>query len=138
MNIGVLGTGVVGQSLATKLTELGHTVTMGARRADNETARQWTESGHENARQGTFADAAALGELVVNCTAGAASLAALEAAGEENLSGKVLLDVANPLDFSRGMPPRLSVATPTASASRSSAAFPRHASSRRSTRSTTR
>jgi len=110
MNIGVLGTGVVGQSLATKLTELGHTVTMGARRADNETARQWTESGHENARQGTFADAAALGELVVNCTAGAASLAALEAAGEENLSGKVLLDVANPLDFSRGMPPRLSVA----------------------------
>ena len=83
---------------------------MGARSADNETARQWTESGHENARQGTFADAAALGELVVNCTAGAASLAALEAAGEENLSGKVLLDVANPLDFSRGMPPRLSVA----------------------------
>jgi predicted dinucleotide-binding enzyme len=58
---------------------------------------------------GTFAEAAAHGEMVLNCTAGMASLEALKAAGEENLKGKVLVDVANPLDFSRGRPPSLSV-----------------------------
>ena len=58
---------------------------------------------------GTFAEAAAHGEVVVNATASAVSLEALERAGEENLSGKVLMDVSNPLDFSKGMPPTLSV-----------------------------
>ena len=109
MDIGLLGTGMVGQSLATKLLELDHSVTMGARDANNEAASQWAESAGDKARHGTFADAAAFGELLLNCTAGGASLAALEAAAPENLSGKVLVDVANPLDFSRGMPPSLSV-----------------------------
>ena len=57
--------------------------------------------------EGSFADAAAAGELVVNATAGSASLAALTAAGAENLDGKVLVDVGNPLDLSAGMPPVL-------------------------------
>jgi 8-hydroxy-5-deazaflavin:NADPH oxidoreductase len=109
MRIGVLGTGAVGRTLATKLVELGHDVKMGARSADNEAARDWVDGTGERASHGTFADAAAFGELLLNCTAGAASLAALESAGEESLSGKILLDVANPLDFSRGMPPSLSV-----------------------------
>jgi 8-hydroxy-5-deazaflavin:NADPH oxidoreductase len=109
MRIGVLGTGAVGRTLATKLVEIGHDVRMGARSSDNEAAREWVDSTGERSSHGSFADAAAFGELLLNCTAGAASLAALESAGEESLSGKILLDVANPLDFSRGMPPSLAV-----------------------------
>ena len=110
MRIGVLGTGTVGQTLGSKLVELGHEVRMGAREDGNEKARDWAAAAGENAGQGTFADAAAFGELVVNATAGTASLDALRAAGPDSLAGKVVLDVSNPLDFSRGFPPRLSVA----------------------------
>ncbi|MFL5781540.1 MAG: NADPH-dependent F420 reductase [Thermoleophilaceae bacterium] len=109
MRIGVLGTGVVGQTIATKLVELGHEVTMGARSAGSEKAVEWASGAGEGAAEGSFADAAAHGELLFNCTAGTASLEALRAAGEEELRGKVLVDVSNPLDFSQGMPPTLSV-----------------------------
>ena len=105
----MLGTGVVGQTIATKLVELGHEVTMGARQARSEKATEWAAGAGGGAAEGSFADAAAHGELVLNCTAGTASLEALRAAGEEELRGKVLVDVANPLDFSRGMPPSLTV-----------------------------
>jgi hypothetical protein len=91
VRIGVLGSGNVGQTIAGKLTELGHDVRTGTR------------------SEGNYRDAAAHGELVFNCTAGTGSLEALRAAGEEELRGKVLVDVANPLDFSKGMPPTLSV-----------------------------
>jgi 8-hydroxy-5-deazaflavin:NADPH oxidoreductase len=109
MKIGVLGTGVVGQTIATKLAELGHEVTMGAREAGNEKAVEWAAGAGDGAREGNFADAAAHGEMVFNCTAGTASLEALRSAGEAELAGKVLVDVANPLDFSGGMPPTLSI-----------------------------
>ena len=109
MRIGVLGTGVVGQTIATKLVELGDEVTMGAREATNEKAAAWVAGAGERAHAGTFADAAAFGELVVNATAGSVSLAVLEAAGQANLAGKVVVDISNPLDFSQGFPPTLSV-----------------------------
>ncbi len=109
MKIGVLGTGMVGETIATKLAELGHEVTMGSRKAGNEKAVAWAEQAGNGAAQGSFAEAAAHGELNFNCTAGTASLAALDSAGAENLEGKVLVDVANALDFSGGMPPTLSV-----------------------------
>lgn len=109
MRIGVLGTGSVGRTLASKLVELGHEVRLGSRDAANEKARGWAASAGERASAGAFADAAAFGEVVFNCTAGVASLDALELAGEDALRGKVLVDVANPLDFSRGMPPTLTV-----------------------------
>jgi 8-hydroxy-5-deazaflavin:NADPH oxidoreductase len=109
VKIGVLGTGVAGTTISTKLLALGHEVMLGSRTADNEQAAAWVASAQKGARQGTFADAAAFGELVFNCTSGTASLEALRAAGGENLAGKVLVDVANPLDFSQGRPPRLSV-----------------------------
>jgi predicted dinucleotide-binding enzyme len=109
MRVGVLGTGTVGRTLASKLAELGHEVTMGSREAGNEAAAEWAAAAGDAAAHGTFADAAAAGELVVNATAGTASLDALAAAGAENLAGKVLVDVANPLDFSAGFPPSLSV-----------------------------
>jgi 8-hydroxy-5-deazaflavin:NADPH oxidoreductase len=68
----------------------------------------WREQ-HPDIGLGTFAEAAANGELVVNATAGGATLDALEAAGQGNFEGKVLVDIANPLDFSTGMPPSLLV-----------------------------
>jgi predicted dinucleotide-binding enzyme len=109
MKFGVLGTGMVGLTIATKLAELGHEVTVGSRSADNEDASAWAHDAGEGASNGTFADAAAGAEIVFNCTSGGHSLDALEMAAAENLGGKVLVDVANPLDFSRGMPPTLSV-----------------------------
>jgi predicted dinucleotide-binding enzyme len=105
----VLGTGMVGQAIAGKLASLGHEVTMGSRSADNEAATGWAEEAGARASHGTFADAAAAADVVFNCTSGGASLEALLAAGEETLSDKLLVDVANPLDFSQGMPPSLSV-----------------------------
>ena len=109
MKIGVLGTGMVGEAIASRLVSLGHEVKMGSRQAGNEKAVAWAAEASEAASEGSFADAAAHGEIVFNCTAGSASLQALDAAGAENLAGKVLVDVANPLDFSAGMPPTLSV-----------------------------
>jgi 8-hydroxy-5-deazaflavin:NADPH oxidoreductase len=95
VRIGVLGTGNVGRTIAAKLVELGHDVRIGSRTAKEDAV--------------TFADAAAHGELVFNCTAGDKSLEALRMAEEENLADKVLVDVANPLDFSQGRPPILAV-----------------------------
>ena len=109
MRIGVLGTGMVGNTIGSKLIQLGHEVRMGSRAAGNEKAVAWAVQAGEDASEGTFAESAAFGEIVVNCTAGVASLDALAAAGEENLAGKLLIDVANPIDFSGGMPPTLSV-----------------------------
>jgi hypothetical protein len=121
MRIGVLGTGMVGRAIAGKLSELGHEVVVGTRDPGGTLARQeqdlygnppfpaWLAE-HPRVRLDGLAEAAAHGELVVNATAGAASLEALRLAGEANLDGKVLVDVANPLDFSQGMPPSLTVA----------------------------
>ena len=109
MRIGILGTGVVGQTIGSKLVQLGHDVKMGGRTAGNEKAENWVKASGARASHDTFANAAAFGEIVFNCTSGMASLEALRQAGEKNLDGKVLVDVANPLDFSKGMPPTLSV-----------------------------
>lgn len=104
MKIGVLGTGTVGSTLASKLVALGHEVRMGAREANNAKAKAWAESAGRGASAGDFADAAAFGEIVLSCTLGEKAVEALRAAKAENLRGKVVVDVSNPLDFSRGMP----------------------------------
>lgn len=109
MKIGVLGTGMVGNAIASKLISLGHEVKMGSRTQGNEKALNWVKENGGKASEGTFKDAAAFGELLFNCTSGSGSLEALKQAGEENLSGKILVDIANPLDFSKGMPPTLTV-----------------------------
>lgn len=115
---------MVGQAIGGKLVELSDEVTMGSREAGNEKAVAWASEAGEGAGEGSFADAAAFGEVVVNATAGTASLEALEAAGADNLSGKVLIDVANPLDFSQGMPPTLSVSNDDSLGERIQRAFP--------------
>lgn len=109
MKIAVLGTGMVGNTIASKLVALGHEVKMGSRTAGNEKAVEWAKQAGKGASEGTFEDAAKFGELVFNCSNGAATLEVLRAAGAENLKGKVLIDIANPLDFSKGFPPSLTV-----------------------------
>ena len=130
MKIAVLGTGVVGRTIGSKLIELGHEVWMGSRRAGNDAAVAWAERSGEAAGEGSFGDAAGVGEIVFNCTAGGSSLDALAAAGEANLAGKVLIDVANPLDFSAGMPPTLSICNHDSLGERIRRASRRRASSR--------
>lgn len=105
MRIAVLGTGVVGTSVGSRLVETGHEVRMGSRTAGNERAVAWVGATGAGASGGTFADAAAWAEVVVNATGGLVSVEALTAAGAENLAGKPLLDISNPLDFSGGFPP---------------------------------
>jgi predicted dinucleotide-binding enzyme len=106
MKIGVLGTGSAGQTVGGKLVAMGHDVMMGARAADNEKVLGFAS--RTGGKAGTFAEAAGHGELVLNCTRGDTSLGMLSGLAAE-LSGKVLLDVANPLDFSQGFPPHLTV-----------------------------
>jgi predicted dinucleotide-binding enzyme len=109
MKVGILGTGDVGRTLASAFVTLGHDVKMGAREATNDKAATWVKQAGPKASQGTFADAAGFAELVVLATHGVANGAVLKAAGPERLAGKVLIDATNPLDFSKGMPPRLAV-----------------------------
>jgi 8-hydroxy-5-deazaflavin:NADPH oxidoreductase len=88
MKIAVLGTGMVGNALGTKLVQRGHEVTMGSRDANNEAAQKWTSSLGERAHTATFRDAAAFGEIIISCTGGMHSMEALESVGGEPLNGK--------------------------------------------------
>jgi predicted dinucleotide-binding enzyme len=120
MQVAVMGTGTVGRAVAARLDELGHAVTVGTRDPKATMARDepdsfgnppfpvWADQ-HPDVGVVTYREAAATAELIVNATNGAASIAVLEEAGEEHLDGKVLIDIANALDSSRGMPPVLSV-----------------------------
>lgn len=111
MRIGILGSGNVGSTIGAKLKALGHEVKLSSRVAGEGKV--------------TFADAAAFGELLFNTTSGSGSLDALKAAGEEHLGHKVLIDVANPLDFSKGFPPSLTVANTDSLAETLQRAFPK-------------
>jgi predicted dinucleotide-binding enzyme len=124
MRVGILGTGVVGKTLGGKLAKLGNEVRMGSRGAGGKTAKEWVKATGANASEGTFADAAAHGEIVFNCTSGGAALQALKSAGAKNLEGKVLVDVSNPLDFSKGMPPTLAVCNTDSLGEQIQRAFP--------------
>ena len=125
MKIAVLGTGMVGTTIASKLVDLGHEVTLASRTADNENAQAWlARVGAGKAKAATYADAAHSAELLFNCTSGGGSLEALSLAGAHNLANKILVDVANPLDFSRGMPPRLAICNDSSLGEQIQAAFP--------------
>jgi hypothetical protein len=110
--------------LGTKLSKLGHDVKMGSRKAGGEKATGWAKETGGRSSEGTFAEAAAHGEIVFNCTAGVVSLDALNAAGAKNLEGKTLVDVSNPLDFSKGMPPTFSVCNTDSIGEQIQRAFP--------------
>lgn len=135
MKIGILGTGNVGQTLAAALVAGGHDVMMGTRdvaatlaKSDpdnfgNPPFKVWREQ-HSAIQVGTFAEAAAFGEVLLNATMGMGSIAALEAAGASNLKHKILMDISNPLDFSKGMPPSLFVCNTDSLGEQIQRAFP--------------
>lgn len=135
MKIGILGTGIVGQTLAAKLAELGHDVMIGTRDVAATLARTephpygfppfsaWHEA-HPSVRLGPFAEAAQHGDTVINATNGVGSLNALRLAGEQHLNGKILIDPSNPLDFSQGMPPSLAVCNTDSIGEQIQRAFP--------------
>ena len=136
MKIAVLGTGAVGRTLASRLAELGNEVMIGTRDPAKTQAKTAPDAsgnppfsawlaGNPRVQLGTFAEAATHGELLVNATQGSASLEALEKAGEARLNGKVLVDISNPLDFSKGMPPTLFVRDSDSLAEQIQRAFPK-------------
>lgn len=119
MKIAVFGTGIVGQVIASRLAGLGHVVTIGTRDVSKTLARtdkdvygnppfcEWQKQ-NKSVTLATFKEAATTAEIIFNCTSGQGSVDALKHAGEENVNGKIIIDIANPLDFSNGMPPTLS------------------------------
>lgn len=100
MNIGVLGSGVVAQTIGSKLVELGHDVMLGSRDTANPKAVAWATEAGRQAMYGTFANAAAFGEIIFNCVRGSATLDALYTVQANNLKGKILIDLSNPIDRS--------------------------------------
>ncbi len=106
MKIAVFGTGMVGDTIGSRLIELGHEVMMGSRTAKNEKALTFVAKHKANASAGTYADAAKFGEIIFNCTKGDGSIEALKLGGA-GVNGKIIVDISNPLDFSKGTPPGL-------------------------------
>lgn len=135
MKIGIIGTGVVGKTLAAKLAAGGHDVMIGTRDVGKTLAStakdvggnppfaEWQKQ-NPGVKLGTFADAARHGEVVFSATSGAAALEPLKLAGAANLKGKILIDISNPLDFSKGMPPTLSVCNTDSLGEQVQRAFP--------------
>lgn len=135
MKIAVLGTGMVGRAFAGRLAALGHDVVVGTRDVDATLARteadgmgnppyaDW-QTEHPSVRLARYSDAGRHADAFINATSGEGSLAALEAVGADSLSGKVVIDVANPLDFSAGFPPSLSVVNTDSLAEQLQRAFP--------------
>lgn len=120
MKIAIFGTGMVGQSVGGALIKRGHDVLFGTRDVTatmSRTATSGIGSGpfaafaqkQQGVRLATFREAARHGEILINATAGSGSLPALQSADPDTLRGKILIDIANPLDFSRGFPPTLSI-----------------------------
>jgi predicted dinucleotide-binding enzyme len=132
MKVGILGSGIVAQTIGAKLAERGMNVVLGTRtpeqlhqkRGMGTTLAEWVAMVGGNGRLGSFADAAAHGEVVINATSGTGSLEALVLAGARNLDGKILIDIANPLDFSKGMPPSLTVCNTDSLGEQIQRAFP--------------
>ncbi|MFF7975041.1 NAD(P)-binding domain-containing protein [Streptomyces sp. NPDC007905] len=102
MRYAVLGTGEVGRTLGGRLVELGYEVTLGSRSKDNPVGLEWATAAGGRAHAGTFAEAAAAAEVVVNAVGGQVALDALRSAGADHLDGKVVVDVCNPLAFEDG------------------------------------
>jgi predicted dinucleotide-binding enzyme len=136
MEIGILGTGMVGQNIGAKLFWLGHNVMIGTRDVSKTMARtdpdmygnppfsEWIKQ-NSKIKMGSFAEAAAHGELIINATTGLVSMEALKLVGKENLDGKILMDIANPLDFSKGTPPFLSICNTDSLGEQIQRAFPK-------------
>lgn len=135
MNIAILGTGTVGRTLADKLNTLGHHVVMGTRDPDTTKARNEPDNmgnpgfadwyaDHAGIALASFADAVAGADLIFGALSGSAMLPALATIGAKKLAGKTLVDLSNPLDFSNGFPPSLTVANTNSLGEQIQTAYP--------------
>ena len=122
MDIGIIGSGIVGTTLGTALVGKGHAVLLGTR--DEGKLGEWVGKTGGRGRVGSFGDAAAHGEIVINATSGRGSMEALGMAGADRLKDKILIDVSNPLDFSKGFPPSLFLSNTESLGEKIQAAFP--------------
>ena len=110
MKIGIIGSGDVGRKLGDGFIELGHLVKIGSRDPNQSKITAWiSKHGKENASSGTFSDTASFGEIIILATLWTGTLEAIQLANPRNLANKIVIDVTNPLDFSKGMPPTLAV-----------------------------
>lgn len=108
MKVGIIGSGDVGRKLADGLIELGHSDRIGSRDPNQSKICEWiSKHGKENASAGTFADTAVFGDIIVLATLWTGKAEAIHLADPQNLANKIVIDVTNPLDFSKGVPPRL-------------------------------
>ena len=107
--VGVLGTGEVGRRLAAGFQSRGHDVMIGSRDPDKPELKEWLNGEGKGVKAGTFAQAAAHGELLVLAVLGDAAESVITEVGPDEFSGKVVIDTTNPLDFSGGFPPKLSI-----------------------------
>jgi hypothetical protein len=109
--VGIIGSGDVGQALGWGFASRGYDVKIGSRTPDSAKLKAWRERCPGNASTGTFSEAAAHGEILVLATLGTAVEEVVSLSGREKFAGKLVIDVTNPLDFSKGMPPGLFVGT---------------------------
>jgi predicted dinucleotide-binding enzyme len=107
--VGVLGTGDVGRRLAAGFNSRGHEVTIGSREPGKPELREWLSNDGAGVQAATFREAAQNGELLVLAVLGDAAQEVIAQAGAKNFAGKVVIDAMNPLDFSGGFPPKLSI-----------------------------
>lgn len=107
MNIGIIGSGIVGQQLGLGFIKLGHEVKVGSRDASK--LVEWEKNAGEKASKGSFEGAAKFGEVIILATSWSGTQNAISISGKENFNGKVVIDVTNPLDFSEGAPPKFAV-----------------------------
>ena len=122
MKIGIIGSGIVGQTIGAKLAAGGQDVMIGTR--DPGKLSDWLNGLEHKVRVGSNAEAAAHGEVLINATSGVGALEALQLAGAEHLGDKILIDIANPLDFSQGFPPSLTICNTDSLGERIQRAFP--------------
>jgi predicted dinucleotide-binding enzyme len=117
VKVGIVGSGDVGRSLADGLIEIGHEVKIGTRDITKKEVVEWVGKHRregkglsENASVGNFAEAASFADdVIILCTSWSGSSNAIKMAGPSNFAGKVVIDTTNPLDFSKGLPPRMAV-----------------------------
>jgi 8-hydroxy-5-deazaflavin:NADPH oxidoreductase len=109
LNVGILGSGGVGQALGTGFATLGHDVKIGTRHPNDEKIATWVKKTGGKASAASFSDAATFGDLAVLATAWSGTENAIKLAGAANLAGKVVIDATNPLSFAPNSPPTLAL-----------------------------
>lgn len=128
MKISILGSGVVGRTIAAKMTAIGHHVFLATR--DIQATKSREKFADWFAKNSTvqileYKDIPADTDIYINCTQGEGSIAALQAIGKDKLKKKIILDIANPLDFSKGMPPSLFISNTDSLAEQIQREFPK-------------